>query len=282
MEGLNEIIYSSLSRKNNINNLFSTDLADISKIVIRHVPPDAKGWQVLVPDNIDVENKAYSTNSKIVIENFELTSKLLVDCEIGVILEMHNWSGSYEQMEPTLDSTFAADVLRELYDSQKGSDVVLVVGQRQFNAHKAILMARSEYFNAMFENQMTESQTNRVDIKDFDENVIEVLLKFLYTGRVTQLTDDVCPQLLSAADKYQLNDLKSICGQYLYSHLNNDNAIQALLLADALNDDKLKNRSLIYIKNSMKQLVDRSDWNLLIETNIPLVKEILLFSTQNK
>ena len=137
-------------------------------------------------------------------------------------------------------------------------------------------MARSPVFSAMFDNQMLESQTNIVNIKDFDDSVFEILLKFLYTGKVAQLNRDRCPQLLMAADKYQLNDLKTICGQYLYSNLNNDNAIQALVLADALNDHKLKSRSLDYIKNNIKELIKTNDWKQLIESDSSKIEDLLL------
>ncbi len=48
--------------------------------------------------------------------------------------------------------------LSQLFDNSSFSDVILVVGDRQFHVHKAILAARSCVFNAMFEHEMEEKK----------------------------------------------------------------------------------------------------------------------------
>ena len=49
------------------------------------------------------------------------------------------------------------------------SDVEIVVEHRFFNAHKFILAARSVVFWSMFNSDMEESRTGRVDITDVEE-----------------------------------------------------------------------------------------------------------------
>ena len=57
--------------------------------------------------------------------------------------------------EPPPDSL--ANDLGKLVNSDNFSDVVFLVEGRKVYAHKAILVVRSEYFNAMFSNSMQES-----------------------------------------------------------------------------------------------------------------------------
>ena len=68
-----------------------------------------------------------------------------------------------------------------------------------------------------------------------------------------------------AADKYQLNGLKRICGQHLYLNINDSNALKAFSLGDKLNDSQLLNRSMAYIRNEIKDLIQTEDWNQLIK-----------------
>ena len=76
------------------------------------------------------------------------------------------------------------DDLEVILKNGKHSDVEIVVSGHQFKAHKAILAARSPVFAAMFDNQMKESQQNRVEINDIDEEVFEKVLRFIYCDKV--------------------------------------------------------------------------------------------------
>ena len=62
------------------------------------------------------------------------------------------------------------------------SDVTLVAGGREFQAHKNILSARSPVFAKMFKHEMSESILNRVTITDIAPDTMEELLSYIYTG----------------------------------------------------------------------------------------------------
>ncbi len=71
---------------------------------------------------------------------------------------------------------------------------------REYYAHKAILAARSPVFAAMFEHEMEEKKQNRVEITDMDHEVLREMLRFIYTGKATNL-EKMHDELLAAADK---------------------------------------------------------------------------------
>ena len=53
--------------------------------------------------------------------------------------------------------------------------------------HKDILTLRSPVFNAMFDNFMTESNSNQIQIPDFDETSIRRMVEFLYKDTFTDI-----------------------------------------------------------------------------------------------
>lgn len=63
-----------------------------------------------------------------------------------------------------------------------------------------VLAARSPVFQAMFEHEMEERKHNRVDITDVDHEVLREMLRFIYTGKASNL-EKMADDLLAAADK---------------------------------------------------------------------------------
>lgn len=60
--------------------------------------------------------------------------------------------------------------------------------------------ARSDVFAAMFEHEMEERKLNRVAITDVDHEVLKEMLRFIYTGKASNL-EKMADDLLAAADK---------------------------------------------------------------------------------
>ncbi|KAG0636244.1 hypothetical protein HOY80DRAFT_374557 [Tuber brumale] len=74
--------------------------------------------------------------------------------------------------------------LRSLINSRKYSDLELVVGPDRHivHGHKAILAARSEWFEAALRPGFREAREGRIILPDEDPKIFEALLEFLYTG----------------------------------------------------------------------------------------------------
>lgn len=136
--------------------------------------------------------------------------------------------------------------LSSLYESQKFSDVILSVDGRDFHAHKAILAARSPVFAAMFAHEMEEKKQNRVEIKDMDHEVLNEILRFIYSEKAPQL-EKMADDLLAAADRYDLERLKVMCEEALCSNLAVDTAAEVLILADMHSAQQLKAHAIEFI-----------------------------------
>ena len=73
-----------------------------------------------------------------------------------MVADAHNATGSMHDYPRVPECTLSSD-LGGLQDKGTFSDVTLSVGGRVFQAHKAVLAARSPVFSAMFEHGMEES-----------------------------------------------------------------------------------------------------------------------------
>ena len=78
----------------------------------------------------------------------------------------------------------AEDILKML---ERGSpnDVKIKLSDGEILANKDILMARSDYFATMFSNnKFIEGETNAVDMTHCSKAVMEMIVKFLFSGTV--------------------------------------------------------------------------------------------------
>ena len=111
------------------------------------------------------------------------------------------------------------DMSNDILNLQKKkllTDLTLVTQEKEFQAHKCILAARSPVFFAMFQNEMLENQKNKVVLEDTDSESLQKLLDFVYSNKVDNISTDT-EKLLALADRYDINGLKLLCAQELYS-----------------------------------------------------------------
>lgn len=172
--------------------------------------------------------------------------KLTLYCEVSVVADSVNIAGQNNTTQFKVPDCKLSEDLSLLFESSKFSDVILSVEGREFFAHKAILAARSPVFAAMFEHEMEEKKQNRVEITDMDNEVLNEMLKFIYSGKAPQL-EKMADDLLAAADKYDLERLKVMCEEALCSNLAVDTAADVLILADMHSAQQLKAHAIDFI-----------------------------------
>ncbi len=93
---------------------------------------------------------------------------------------------------------------------------------------------------------MVEKEFNTVEITDFDDEVVKGMLEYIYTGE-TELMSERAPDLLQAAEKYDLAGLKEDCEYAMAENLHVENAAEILVLAHLHNANLLKPRVIDYI-----------------------------------
>jgi len=198
--------------------------------------------------------------------------KLTIFCEVSVVADSVNISGQSNTVQFKVPECRLSDDLGKLFEDQKFSDVTLSVSGREFLAHKAILAARSPVFAAMFDHDMEERKHNRVAITDVDHEVLREMLRFIYTGRATNL-DKMADDLLAAADKYALDRLKVMCEEALCTNLSIENAADILILADLHSADQLKAQAIDFINTHATDVMDTIGWKSMITSHPHLIAE---------
>ncbi|XP_057319019.1 speckle-type POZ protein B-like [Microplitis mediator] len=166
------------------------------------------------------------------------------------------------------------DDLKELYDSKVNSDVIFIVGDEKFKAHKIILSARSPVFFAMFTHDMKEKRDNEVAIPDIKPEIFNKMLKFIYTDEIDNLNADAA-YLLEAADKYQLLNLKSLCEESLSKSASIDNAIKLMILADLHNANQLLEFIFEFMIKNIEDVIETPEYKVLEETKPLLFSKLI-------
>ncbi|TRZ18434.1 hypothetical protein HGM15179_008675 [Zosterops borbonicus] len=118
-------------------------------------------------------------------------------------------------------------------------DVILMVQERKIPAHRVVLASASHFFNLMFTTNMIESKSFEVELKDAEPDIIEQLVEFAYTARISVNSNNV-QSLLDAANQYQIEPVKKMCVDFLKEQVDASNCLGISVLAECLDCPELK------------------------------------------
>ncbi|CAB1312124.1 unnamed protein product [Coregonus sp. 'balchen'] len=168
--------------------------------------------------------------------------KLTLFCEVSVVQDSVNISGQNTMNMVKVPDCRLADELGGLWENSRFTDCSLCVAGQEFQAHKAILAARSPVFSAMFEHEMEESKKNRVEINDVEP-------------------------------EYALERLKVMCEDALCTSLSVENAAEILILADLHSADQLKTQAVDFINYHAAEVMETAGWKSMVASHPHLVAE---------
>ena len=152
--------------------------------------------------------------------------------------------------------------LNSMYREKKLCDVILVCGDdehERIHAHRAILSANSDYFYAMFTNDLVESQQTEIALSGIDSSALKSLVDYIYTGKVELNDINVCP-ILSAACMLQLDYVIKYGCEYLLKCLHSSNCIGIYRFSDKYSLHTLKNTSKQYILDNFEKVVCQQEF----------------------
>ncbi|GFY24715.1 hypothetical protein TNCV_1017611 [Trichonephila clavipes] len=122
-------------------------------------------------------------------------------------------SSRYAVNRPELllnDLAKQSNLLHSLLLNPSYSDVDLLVGGNTIKAHKAIISARSSWFRNYLiniSNSTTEHCT--IPLPNFNEYIVKLILLYIYSGKIGSKNKEIIPELLRAAEFFQLFLLKA-------------------------------------------------------------------------
>jgi speckle-type POZ protein len=157
------------------------------------------------------------------------------------------------------------------------SSVTMVFGQEEVEevrCHSFPLAARSPVFRAMLTAEMLERRSGRIHMADMSAATGKQLLYYLYTGRLRQQNADP-RELLAAADKYEIADLKDHCEAVLSRTISDANCVDLLVLGDLCGASMLKELALEHILQNRRSLVRRPQWDRPLQVLPALFREMV-------
>ena len=97
-----------------------------------------------------------------------------------------------------------------------GSDVVLVVQEKEFHVHRSILSLQSPVFKAMFEGNFKDAQQDKIELKGDKYEAMLLFLQLLYPPNMldeynVNINDKNILQILEVADKYTAMNVIKQC-----------------------------------------------------------------------
>lgn len=149
--------------------------------------------------------------------------------------------------------------LYQFYEGKELCDVTLKVGPKLIPCHKLVLACVIPYFKAMFLSEMAEAKQDLIEIKDFDGNAMDDLVKFAYCSRIKLTVDNVQP-LLYAACILQVELVAKACCEYMKAHFHPSNCLAVRSFAESHNRVDLMSMADKYACEHFNEVVECEDF----------------------
>jgi len=179
-----------------------------------------------------------------------------------------------KSVTPTQLKQKLTEDFKTMLENQSFSDFRIICQGEVVPCHRVILSARSDIFGAMLEHNMKESETGEVVINDFDLTTVKALLMYMYSGEVEHYQGN-SKQLMKAADKYRVEELKNSIEDALIQDVKVENAIDMFVLGDAVNAYKLRDISKDIIVRNAVAITKIDGWKQVLGKYQDLTLEIL-------
>ncbi|XP_061463541.1 RCC1 and BTB domain-containing protein 1 isoform X2 [Rhineura floridana] len=128
------------------------------------------------------------------------------------------------------DFLTVAESLKREFDSPETSDLKFRVDGKFIYVHKAVLKIRCEHFRTMFQSYWNEDMKEVIEIDQFSYPVYRAFLEYLYTDSIDLPPEDAIG-LLDLATSYCENRLKKLCQHLIKRGITVENAFSLLSAA---------------------------------------------------
>lgn len=136
------------------------------------------------------------------------------------------------------------------------------------------MVARCEYFRAIFEGGFRESESTVIPVKDIKSDVFQTLLEYLYTDDI-EIKLDVAMDLFVAADHFGVERLKKLCEKKILVSINTENAAEILERANMHHAHGLRQSCMDFILTHFDTVSKTAGFERVGQQNIDLIFEIL-------
>lgn len=209
------------------------------------------------------------------LQNNRLTIQCKIYLEYGIVHHFNPVPAVCDVLYSNTNTRLKEfDDFERLLEDDLYSDVKIIVGNKEFPAHKSILAARSRVFSAMFAHNMKEHLENTVTINDVDPDVMSEVLRFIYTGKASKL-ESMGKDIFTVADKYVLDGLKVICEEAIAASLTVNNVTETLYFGDYHKSEKIMQSAREFFLTNVKEIIHTENFKTTIEFGGSWVAEVI-------
>nr|XP_046241233.1 kelch-like protein 10 [Scatophagus argus] len=162
-------------------------------------------------------------------------------------------SGSHRSELEKKMSDMSSAVLTELRRERKLCDVVIKVGDVEFDAHKIILCSCSLYFRTLFTGAWATSKKKIHAIPGVSPEIMQLLINYAYTNSVP-VTEGNVVEMLEAADQFMIPGIVQICCFFLEDQLCPTNCIGIWRLVEFYHCPELRSKVFLYILHHFEEI----------------------------
>lgn len=145
--------------------------------------------------------------------------------------------------------------------------------EKEFRAHKLVLVARSPVFAAMFKHETSEKRTGIIHINDCDPDSFHEFLEYLYCGKLESISFRSAYHLYQISDKYNVQGLKPFCVEYMMHCITEENLCDVVKLAELYDETMLMSAAQVFFNLNLTKVV--AEWEILMENNPQLANKLI-------
>lgn len=235
-------------------------------VVVRHLYTDSykpvKQIIMAIPDHLPQEAKdAIAGHNKKLSEAWSLAfDRILKAASLFQLPYLAMLVSRNSSTVPAHNSLLLMDMALLYKERSVSGDLTFKFrGSAPIRAHKALLCARSQYFNMLLTGGLAESQGNVITI---DENpaIFEQIIAFCYLDDVTELESDTIIDLMATANRYNLDRLVQIVANVIGYSLDADNVTGILTSAKHYSVKALAKACYFYLLSHWSAVRKTSGW----------------------
>ncbi|XP_060068603.1 speckle-type POZ protein-like [Ylistrum balloti] len=138
----------------------------------------------------------------------------------------------YDFLKP-LPETGLSDALGNLVNNSKFSDVQFQVEKETFYAHRAILVVRSDFFDAILTREFKEKRSKEpIVFQDVSPESFRVMLYFIYTNKIpANCSCILLTDVWRVGDRFKLDGLQALAVRAIASKLDINNVVDIYMAA---------------------------------------------------
>ncbi|KAL1347530.1 hypothetical protein AAHE18_07G012400 [Arachis hypogaea] len=146
------------------------------------------------------------------------------------------------------------------------TDITINASDGSIGAHRAVLAARSPVFHSMFKHNLKENDDSTINISDMSIGSCQAFINYLYGVIEDEEFFKHRLELLHAANKYDICDLRDVCSESLAEDIDSSNVLERLQDSYLYQLPKLKLHCMQYLVKFGRIFDIEDDFNAFLQT----------------